>query len=123
MELTPEDAVTLANVMHVFGGRIASLTREGKPLPDADPAAIAEAASLLSESEPAQADSRAEAHEARLAGTTGGPRGLPGPVVAPGEPTADDAREHLRHLRERTTAQPAPPAQTNLFGDRKDGGR
>lgn len=97
MELTPEDAVTLANVVHVFGGRIASLTREGKPLPDADPVALAEAASLLSEPEPAQPDGR--------------------------EPSPDDAREHLRHLRERTTAQPAPAAQTNLFGDGKGDAR
>jgi hypothetical protein len=99
MELTPEDAVTLANVVHVFGGRIASLTREGKPLPDAHPDALAAA------DEP--------------------------PAVNPSDPSADDAREHLRQLREQTAGRPdgeGPPAastaaQTSLFGDSKDGGR
>lgn len=96
MELTVEEAVTLANVVHVFGGRIASLTRDGKPLPDADPAALAAATE-----EPAVA-------------------------TPPAEPTPDDARAHLRRLREQTTVAPTraePPAQTSLFANDKDSTR
>lgn len=91
LELTPEDAITMVNVLHVFGGRVAALTRDGKPLPDADPHALAAAEE---------------------------------PIPEP-EPTADDAREHLRRLRGRTqptatAPEPkAPPAQTSLFAKDK----
>lgn len=127
MELTIDEATTIANVVHVFGGRIISFTRDGKPLPDANPASVAEAESLLSESESDQTDRRAEAPVVWPAGQSGGPRDLSGPVVAPSttveEPSPDDARAHLRRLRDggATTQRPVP-AQTNLF-DPKDGAR
>ncbi len=95
MELTVEEAVTLANVVHVFGGRIASLTRDGKPLPDADPAALAATEELAV-------------------------------ATPPPDPTPDDARAHLRRLREQATpapSQPEPPAQTSLFANDKDSTR
>ena len=41
-EITPEDAITLVNVVHVFGGRITSLTRDGSAFPVV-PAAVADA--------------------------------------------------------------------------------
>lgn len=90
MELTPEDAVVLANVVHVFGGRIVSLTRGGEPLLAVESAALGQAAPVRSE---------------------------PAPTDRAGEPERrHDALEHLRRLRERTGERPAQDAQTTLFG-------
>ena len=98
LELTPEVIVALTNVVHAFGGRITAVTRDGKPLPDADPAALAVAEALGD--------------------------------LPPAEPTADDARAHLRQLREQVPAAAgapsqadAPQTQPSLFFDAKDGAR
>lgn len=40
-ELTPEEMATLVDVVRLFGGKIARLSREGAPLPGADAAAVA----------------------------------------------------------------------------------
>ncbi len=97
LELTPEVIVVLTNVVHVFGGRITAVTRDGEPLSDADPAALAAAEEV---------------------------------AVPAAEPTADDARAHLRRLREQApTAVSATPqasvtqAQPGLFADGKDSAR
>lgn len=40
-ELTPEEMATLVDVVRLFGGKIARLSRDGAPLPGADAAAVA----------------------------------------------------------------------------------
>ena len=88
LELTPEVIVALTNVVHVFGGGITAVTRDGKPLPDADPAALAAGEDFAD--------------------------------LPPAEPTATDARAHLRRFRDQATAtssQAEPPPQTSLFAD------
>lgn len=63
-EITPEDAFTLVNVVHVFGGRITSITRDGKALSAATAfVANAEAAPLPP---PMPADTDAREHLRRF---------------------------------------------------------
>jgi len=90
VELTPEDAVAIGNLVLAFDGRVAALTRDGQLLPDATASVAAHAAGLVA------------------------------PGLAPVEPATADARDHLRRLRERVTDQAAggeAPAQPSLFED------
>lgn len=98
LELTPEVIVALTNAVHVFGGRITAVTRDGTPLPDADPAAFAAAEETAD--------------------------------LPPAEPTATDARAHLRRLREQAPLTAGVPsradgdqAQPALFADAPGGAR
>jgi len=62
VEITPEDAITLVNVVHVFGGRITSLTRDRKAL-SVGTAAVSNAEAAPPSSTPPAMPADADARE------------------------------------------------------------
>jgi hypothetical protein len=89
LELTPEDVVHLSTIARLFGGRITSVTRDGKLLAGADPEAIRRIEPLAPEPQPWAM------------------------------PTADAAREHLRRLKTDAATSSPPVEQTRLFDGKR----
>lgn len=109
LELTPEDALTLVNVVQVFGGRITSFAHGNTPLADAErknpalPAATGESQTAAGGAEADPKGSAAKAAHAVL------------PPPAPGEAQSAASPDTPR-------IPAAQPKQKSLFA-RKDGTR